>query len=190
MRNIFVSFGGIHAVDNVTVDLFRARSSAWSAATAPASRPDEDPVGRLEARFRRDPDRRQAGRHHQSARRQGARHRDDLPDAGARRQRRRAGQPLPRPRAAHRLGHARRHRHGGGDPQGHGAAQPQLQALQDAGEIAVRRPAPGGRHRPRDPFQRPHPDHGRADRGARAGGDRAGRASSSASSSAKASASS
>ena len=55
-----------------------------------------------------------------------------------------------------------------------GRLNPQLQALQDAGEGALRRPAPVGGHRPRDPFQRPHPDHGRADRGARAGRDGAG----------------
>ncbi len=39
MRNIYVSFGGMHAVENATIDLMPARSSVWSAATAPASPP-------------------------------------------------------------------------------------------------------------------------------------------------------
>ena len=40
MRDINVAFGGVHAVRDVTIDLVRrARSSASSAATAPASRP-------------------------------------------------------------------------------------------------------------------------------------------------------
>ena len=39
MRDINVAFGGVHAVRDVTIDLLRrARSSASSAATAPASR--------------------------------------------------------------------------------------------------------------------------------------------------------
>ena len=75
----------------------------------------------------------------------------------------------------HALGHARRHRHGSRVPQGDGPAQPQFPPLQGAGEVAVGRPAPVGRDRPRHPLQRPHPDHGRADRRARPAGDRAGR---------------
>ncbi len=43
--------------------------------------------------------------------------------------------------------------------------------LQDGGAVAVRRPAPVDRDRPRDPFQRPGPDHGRANCGARTGRD-------------------
>ena len=64
---------------------------------------------------------------------------------------------------------------GGGGAQGDGAAQPQLPPLQGAGDRALGRPAPVGRHRARDPLQRPHPDHGRADRGARSRRDGAGR---------------
>ena len=52
-----------------------------------------------------------------------------------------------------------------------GRLNPQLQELQVAREVAVRRPAPGDRDRPGDPVQRPDPDHGRADRGARPGRD-------------------
>ncbi len=74
--------------------------------------------------------------------------------------------------------------------QGDGAAQPQLPPLQGAGDRALGRPAPVGRDRARDPFQRPDPDHGRADRGARARRDRAGRRARSSSSRPTASASS
>ena len=71
-----------------------------------------------------------------------------------------------------------------------GRLNPQLQELQDAGEVAVRRPAAVGGHRPGDPLQRPDPDHGRADRGARAGRDRPGPRARRASSRTRASASS
>ena len=73
---------------------------------------DQDPVRRLQARRRRDLRQRRAGRHQQSARRQAVRYRNDLPDAGAGRQCRCRRQPLSRPRAAHEMGYARRHRHG------------------------------------------------------------------------------
>ena len=66
------------------------------------------------------------------------------------------------------LGHARRCRDGGRVPQGDGPPQPQFPPLQGAGDGALRRPAPVGGHRARHPLQRPHPDHGRADGGARA----------------------
>jgi ABC-type sugar transport system ATPase subunit len=51
---------------------------------------------------------------------------------------------------------------------------PQLPPLQGAGHQAVGRPAPVGGHCARHPLQRPHPDHGRADRGAGPAGNRAG----------------
>ena len=38
LRDIRVSFGGVHAVDGVSVNLIPARLSVWSAAMAPASR--------------------------------------------------------------------------------------------------------------------------------------------------------
>ena len=38
MRDISIAFGGIKAVDDVSVDLFPARSWACSATTAPANR--------------------------------------------------------------------------------------------------------------------------------------------------------
>ena len=51
---------------------------------------------------------------------------------------------------------------------------PRFTNLKTPVELAVRRPAPGRRHRPGDPLQRPDPDHGRADRGARSGRDEPG----------------
>ena len=48
---------------------------------------------------------------------------------------------------------------------------PRFKNFKVAGQVAVRRPAPIGGHRPRRPFQRPLPDHGRAHRGARPHGD-------------------
>ena len=101
-------------------------------------------------------------------------HRDDLPDARPRRQHRRAGQPVPRPRADDPPRLARRLEHGGRDAQDHGPPEPELHALRAAREVAVGRPAPGRGHRPRGLLQRPDPDHGRAHRGARAGRDRPG----------------
>ena len=102
-------------------------------------------------------------------------HRDDLPDAGARRQCRRRLQPVPGPRTPHPLGHARRRRDGGAGAQGDGPPQSEFPPLQGPGQIAVGRPAPVGGDRSRDPFQCPHPHHGRADGGAGPAGDGAGR---------------
>ncbi len=39
MRNVSISFGGIHAVDDATIDLFPVKSWPCSATTVPASRP-------------------------------------------------------------------------------------------------------------------------------------------------------
>ena len=60
-----------------------------------------------------------------------------------------AAQPVPRPRADHALRVARRRRDGVRDPQGHGPAQPAVQELQDARSSrcrvasASRWPSPG-----------------------------------------------
>ena len=72
------------------------------------------------------------------------------------------------------VGEPRRRRDGGRHPQGHGTPEPELHAVQDAREVALRWAAPGGGHRAGGLLQRADPDHGRADRGARAGGDGAG----------------
>ena len=50
-----------------------------------------------------------------------------------------------------------------------GRAEPQLPALHHPRGVTVRWAAPGGRDRTRGPFQRAHPDHGRAHGRARAG---------------------
>jgi ABC-type sugar transport system ATPase subunit len=54
----------------------------------------------------------------------------------------------------------RRREDGGGDAQDHGAAQPQLPQVQRAGLGAVGWAAPVGRHCAGGLLQRPHPDHG------------------------------
>ena len=56
-----------------------------------------------------------------------------------------------------------------------GRLNPHFRRFKDPVQGALRRPAPVGGDRARDPVQRPHPDHGRADGGARAAGDGAGR---------------
>ena len=55
-----------------------------------------------------------------------------------------------------------------------GRLNPNFKRFKHAGGVAVRRPAPVGGDRPRDPLQRPDPDHGRADRRPRPGRDGAG----------------
>ena len=172
MRDINVAFGGVHAVRDVTIDLYAGevdRPRRWQRGRQVD--PDARPVGRAPRRHGGDPDGRSARVDPQPARRQGLQHRDDLPDARPGRQRRCAGQPVPWPRAHDPLGNARRLGHGGCDPQGHGPPQPELHELRPAGQVAVRRPAAGSRDRPGRLLQRPDPDHGRADRGARPGRD-------------------
>ena len=134
---------------------------------------DQDSLRRLPARFRGDLHSRRRSRHRQSARRQGLWHRNDLSKSRARGQCRYRRQSFSWPRIAHALGHARRHRDGGGSPQGHGPAQPALSALQGSGQSPVRRAAPISRDRARDFVQRADPDHGRADGSARSAGNRA-----------------
>ena len=48
-----------------------------------------------------------------------------------------------------------------------GRLNPHFRRFKDPVKVALRRPAPVGGDRARHPFQRPHPDHGRADGGAR-----------------------
>ena len=55
-----------------------------------------------------------------------------------------------------------------------GRLNPRFKNFKSRREVTVRRAAPVGRHRPRRPLQRQDPHHGRADRGARPGGDSAG----------------
>ena len=170
-------FGGVHAVDG------RQRRPARRRGRRPRRRQrrrqvdaDARAVGRPPGRLRRDPDQRPAGDDQQPARRarrygietiyQTLALADNI-DA--------AGQHVPRARAHDP-------RSASLDDSAMESAtrkvmrppQPAVQELQDAGEVAVRRPAPVGGHRPGGPLQRPDPDHGRADRGARPGRDGAG----------------
>ena len=97
MRDIRVSFGGVHAVDGVTVDLYAGEvvglvgGNGAGKSTLMRVLSGAHPADWGEILIDGKP-----VIDHQPARRQGARHRDDLPDAGARRQRRRRGQPVPR----------------------------------------------------------------------------------------------
>ena len=55
-----------------------------------------------------------------------------------------------------------------------GRLNPRFKNFKSAGEVTLRRPASVGGHRSRRPLQRQDPHHGRADRGPRPGGDGAG----------------
>ena len=129
MRNIRVAFGGVHAVDDVTIDLLAgevmgivggngAGKSTLMRALSGAHRPTR---ARSSSTAEPSPSPTRGTRRLQD--------RDDLPDAGARRQRRCAGERLPRPRDDDAVGNPRRFRHGGRDAQGHGSAEPELHPL-------------------------------------------------------------
>ena len=86
MRNIYVSFGGVHAVENATISLYPgevvglvggngAGKSTLMKVLSGAYHADS---GQIFVDGKQVDDQ-------QSARRQGARHRDDLPEPGARR---------------------------------------------------------------------------------------------------------
>ena len=172
-----IAFGGIKAVDHASLDLYPGEVVGLLGHNGAGK---STLIKVLSGAYKRDAgdifDRRRGSRHQQSARCQGA--------TASRRSTRRwrwptMSTPPPTSISAASCGP----RWGTLDdiameaagPQGDGPAQPQLPPLQGAGEVAVRRPAPVGGHRPRHPLQRPHPDHGRADGGARAAGNRAGR---------------
>ena len=91
MRNIRIAFGGVHAVDDVSVDLYPGEVVGLVGGNgAGKSTLIRALSGRAAGRFGRDPDQRRAGHDHQPARRQEVRHRDDLPAARPGRQHRRA----------------------------------------------------------------------------------------------------
>ena len=177
MRNINVAFGGVHAVDG------RDRRPVRRRGRRPRRRQRRRQV-HADARRCRAPTRPTPARSsingepvtiNEPARRQGLRHRDDLPDARPGRQHRRGRERVPGPRADDPDRARWTTRHGVRDPQGHGPPEPATsQNFKIAGEVAVRWPAPVGRHRPGGPLQRQDPDHGRAHRGPRPGRDGAG----------------
>ncbi len=109
MRDISLAFGGIHAVDRVSIDLYPGEVMALVGHNGAGK---STLIKILAGAYQRDygtiSDSRRGGDNCQSARRQEIRHRDDLSDAGACRQYRRRRQSVSRPRIAHALGHARR----------------------------------------------------------------------------------
>ncbi len=125
---------------------------------------DQDRLGRLPARRRQHADRRQACALRPAGRCPGGRHRHDLPGAAAvpRAQRRR--EHFPRSRPAHAAWHARLARDAGRRPRAARLARdPRPRCRTGRGRALGRQPAA---HRDRQGAlaQRPHPDHGRADR--------------------------
>ena len=114
MRNISIAFGGIKAVDDVTVDLHPGEVVGLLGHNgAGKSTLIKILSGAYRAGCGRDlRQRRAAPTSRTPARRQALRHRDDLPDPGARRQHRRGRQHLPRPRDPDALRHPRRRRDG------------------------------------------------------------------------------
>ena len=173
MRNIQVAFGGVHAVDDVDRRPPRRRGRR------PRRRQRRRQVD-ADARAVGRPSGRLAARSSSTASRSRSPTRATPRRWASRRSTRRWPWPTTSMRPANMFlgrelttphGVARRRRDGVRDPQGHGPAQPELQELQDAGEVAVRRPAPVGRDRAGGPLQRPDPDHGRADGRPRSGRD-------------------
>ena len=128
--------------------------------------------GVVEARRGRDPHRRRARLDRLAARRARARDRDRLPGPRALRQLRRDRQLLRRPRAGE-AGLARRARLGEGPRRWRARPAELLERLQvniraqRRDRADVRRPAPGGRLRPRDRVRQADRDPRRADVGAR-----------------------
>ena len=136
MRDINVAFGGVHAVRDVSIDLQPGEviglvgGNGAGKSTLMRVLSGAHPADSGEILVDGE-----AGQHQEPARRQALQHRDDLPDPRARGQHRRARQHVPRSRADHPLGIARRLGDGGRDAQGHAAAEPELHQLRAAGAI-------------------------------------------------------
>ena len=191
LRDIRVSFGGVHAVDGVTIDLYPGEVVALVGGngagkstlihTLAGAHPADDGqifINGEPVTIKNSP------------RCACARGRGDLPEARVGRQPRCGGQRVPRTRTPDAVRFPRRL----GDVVGHaeadGPAQPSVQEPPHGGEVALGWPAPVGGDRPGRALQRQDPDHGRAHRGARPGRDRRGARSGRCSSSRKGSGSS
>ena len=170
MRNINVAFGGVHAVRDVTHRPLRRRGHR------PRRRQrrrqvdaDARAVRRPSRRQRRDPRRRPGRSRSRNPRDAKAYNIETIYQTLALADNIDApGNMFLGREMTTRLGSLDDSSDGGRDPQGHGSAQPELHELRPAGQVAVRRPAPGGRDRPGGLLQREDPDHGRAHGGARA----------------------
>ncbi len=163
MRNISVSFGGVHAVDDVTVDLHAgevvglvggngAGKSTLIRALSGAHPADGGEIC-IDGQKVSISNPRDAKKYGIETIYQTLALADNVDAA--------ANLFLGR-EIMTRLGSFERRRHGIGDPGGHGPAQSEVPELQGPGQVAVRRAAPVGRDRPGGPLQCPDPDHGRA----------------------------
>ena len=126
LRNIRVAFGGVHAVDDVTIDLYPGEVVGLVGGNGAGK---TTLIRTLSGAHPADSgtilDRGQARDDHQPTRRQSPRCRDDLPDARARGQHRRARERVPRPGADDPLREPRRQRYGRRHAQADEPAEPE-----------------------------------------------------------------
>jgi D-xylose transport system ATP-binding protein len=133
MKNISISFGGIHAVDDASVDLYPGEVVALLGHNGAGK---STLIKILSGAYKRDGGEIRINGEdatiNNPARCQEIRHRDDLPDAGRGRQCRCRRQPLPRPRAHDRLwGTLDDVAMEAEDARGDGPAQPQFQRFKE-----------------------------------------------------------
>ena len=177
MRDISIAFGGVKAVDHVTVDLYPGEvvgllghnGAGKSTLIKCLSGAYQQDSGEIYVNGEKADDR-------QPARRPALQHRDDLPDARAGRQSRRGLQPVSRAgtddRASGFVDDAAKEAE---TRKIMGRLNPNFRKFSDPVGRALGRPAAIGGDRPRGLLQRAHPDHGRAHGGAWRAGDEDGR---------------
>ena len=175
MRDIRVAFGGVHAVDGVTVDLYAGEVVALvggngaGKSTLMHTLSGAHPADSGQILINGEPVTIHVPR---DAQKHGIETIYQKLALG--RQHRRRRQRVPRAGDADPHGRPRRLGDGVGHARGHASAEPEVHQPQDRGRVAVGWTAPSRRHRPGDLLQRQDPDHGRAHRRARSGRDHPG----------------